>query len=197
MRGIATWFVLAAVGLVVIAGVVDALRGSSSHAQSAPATESTVGDLTTTAPSVQTTAEPVATTRAVAATQAVATTAPAIQSAQPTRLPSCATRQLTLALTGGNGLAALKLRRVAGEPCHHGRAPIAFTVRDKSGDRVAVFGGNTGATRPVDFSNGFEQLLEIPQMSCDPEGSFLVIATVGPYMVRRTLAGAELPCNHG
>lgn len=89
------------------------------------------------------------------------------------------------------------LRHVKGQPCHHGGAPIGFTARDQSGDRVAVFGGNTGATRPADFSTGFEQLLEIPQMSCDPEGSFLVVATVGPYMVRRTLAGAELPCNHG
>jgi hypothetical protein len=95
------------------------------------------------------------------------------------------------------GLAAVVLRRVKGQPCHHGRARIGFTVQDQSGDPVAVFGARTRATQPADFSNGFEQLLEIPQMSCDPEGSFLVVATVGPHMVRRTLPGAELPCNHG
>jgi len=53
------------------------------------------------------------------------------------------------------------------------------------------------ATQPGAFSNGFEQLLEIPQLSCDPAGSFLVVATVGPYVVRGPLPGAELPCNHG
>jgi hypothetical protein len=34
-------------------------------------------------------------------------------------------------------------------------------------------------------------------MSCDPEGSFLVVAAVDRYVVRRTVPGAELPCNHG
>jgi hypothetical protein len=63
----------------------------------------------------------------------------------------------------GEGLAAVVLRRVKGQPCHHGRAPFGFKVRDQSGDRVAVFLGNTRATRPADFSNGFEQLLEIPK----------------------------------
>ena len=53
------------------------------------------------------------------------------------------------------------------------------------------------ATQPAAFSNGFEQLREIPQLSCDPAGSFLVVATVGPYVVRGPLPGAELPCNHG
>jgi hypothetical protein len=89
------------------------------------------------------------------------------------------------------------LRRVKGQPCHHGRAPIGFTARDQSGKGVAVFGVSTRATQPTDFSNGFAQLIEIPQMSCDPQGSFLVVATVGPYVVRRTLPGTELPCNHG
>lgn len=97
----------------------------------------------------------------------------------------------------GEGLAAAVLRRVKGQPCHNGRAPIRFTVRDQSGDGVAVFPGSSRVTQPADFSNGFEQLLEIPQMSCDPEGSFLVVATVGPYVVRRAFSGAELPCNHG
>jgi hypothetical protein len=200
MRGIATWLVLAAVGLVVIAGLVDALRGSSSHARSAPATESMVGDLSTTAPSVQATTEPVATKQAVAATQAVATTAPAIQSAPRTRLPSCATPQLTLAFTVDNGLAALKLRRVAGEACHHGRSPIGFTVRDESGHKVPLFPASAELrqTMPADFTDGFVQIMQIPYFEvCDPAGSFLAVATVGPYVVRRTFPGKNLICDHG
>jgi hypothetical protein len=153
---------------------------------------------TTTALPVQTATEPVATIEPVAITEpVVGATVTAIESATPERLPSCDTEQLRLTFTVWEGLAAVVLRRVKGQPCHHGRAPIGFAVRDQSGDRVAVFGANTSATQPADFSNGFEQLLEIPQMSCDPEGSFLVAATVGPYVVRRTLPGAELPCNHG
>jgi hypothetical protein len=200
MRGIATWLVLAAVGLVVIAGVTDALRGSSSHAQSAPATEATIGGLTTTAPSVQATTEPVATTQAVAATEAVATTAPDIPSDSPERLPSCATGQLRLTFTVADGLAALKFRRVAGEPCHHGRSPIGFTARDESGHKLPLFPASAELrkTVPADFTDGFVQLMQIPYSEvCDPAGSFLAVATVGPYVARRTVPGKNLVCNHG
>ena len=197
MRGKATWLILVAVGAVVTAGVVDAVRGSSSNPEAAQAGESVVEPSTTTALPVQTATEPVATTEPAAIADPVDATATAIESVAPERLPSCDAEQLRLTFAVSEGLAAAVLRRVKGQPCHHGGASIGFTVRDQSGDRVAVFGGNTGATRPADFSTGFEQLLEIPPMSCDPEGSFLVVATVGPYMVRRTLPGAELPCNHG
>lgn len=197
MRGKATWLILIAVGAVLTAGVVDAVRGSSSNPEAAQAGVSGIEPPTTTALPVQTETKPVVTNESAAIAEPVDAPVTAIESAAPERLPSCDTEQLRLAFTVSEGLAAVVLRRVKGQPCHHGRAPIGFTVRDQSGDRVAVFGGNTGATRPADFSSGFEQLLEIPQMSCDPEGSFLVVATVGPYMVRRTLPGAELPCNHG
>jgi hypothetical protein len=197
MRGKATWLILIAVGAVVTAGVVDAVRGSSSNPEAAQAGEPVVEPSTTTALPVQTAAEPLVTTEPAAIAAPVDATVTAIESATRERLPSCDTEQLRLTFTVSEGLAAVVLRRVEGQPCHHGGAPIGFTVRDQSGDRVAVFGGNTGATRPADFSTGFEQLLDIPQMSCEPEGSFLVVATVGPYMVRRTLPGAELPCNHG
>jgi hypothetical protein len=201
MRSKATWLVLAAVAVVVTAGVVDAVRRSSSHGESAHGNVVTIDGLTLTTPSGRATTEPVATTEAVAATQAVAstqavaTTAPSTQSIPTGRLPSCATEQLRLTLTVGEDLAAAVLRRVKGKPCHHGRAPIGFTVQDQFGDRVAVFGG-TQTIQPADFSNGFEQLLDIPVLSCDPDGSFLVIATVGPYVARRTLPGAKLPCHH-
>jgi hypothetical protein len=195
MRGIATWLVLAAVGLVVIAGVADALRGSSSHAQSAPATDSTIGGLTTTAPSVQATTEPLATTQ----TEVVATTAPATQSDSPERLPSCATGQLRLTFTVAEGLAALELRRVAGEPCHHGRSPVGFTARDESGHRVTLFPASAELrkTVPADFTDGFVQIMQIPYSEvCDPAGSFLAVATVGPYVARRTFPGKNLICDH-
>ena len=140
---------------------------------------------------------PSVTTEPAAIAEPVDATVTAIESGAPERLPSCGAEQLRLAFTVSEGSAAVVLRRMKGQPCHHGRAPIGFTVRDQSGDDVAVFGGNRGATRPADFSNGFAQLLEIPRMSCNREGSFLVVATVGPYVVRRTLPGTELPCNHG
>jgi hypothetical protein len=197
MRGKSTWLILIAVGAVVIAGVVDAVRGSSSNPEAGQAAESVIEPSNTTALPAQTATEPMATTEAVAIGEPVDATVTAIESAAPERLPSCNNEQLRLTFTVSEGLAAVVLRRVEGQPCRHGRAPIAFTVRDPSGDAVAVFGGNTGATRPADFSHGFEQLLDLPQMSCDPEGSFLVIATVGPYVVRRTLPGGKLPCNHG
>jgi hypothetical protein len=139
----------------------------------------------------------VVTTESVASTESVDAIVTDTESAAPESLPSCDTEQLRLAFTVWDGLAAVAFRRVKEPPCHHGRAPIAVTVRDQSGKRVAVFGGNTGTTQPADFSDGFEQLLELPQMSCDPKETFLVIAAVGPYVVRRTLPGAELPCNHG
>jgi hypothetical protein len=197
MRAKVTWLILTAVTAIVIVGVVDAVRGSSSNPEAAKAGESVIEPSTTTARSVQTATETVAMTEPVAIAEPVDATVTDIASAAPERLPSCDTQQLRLTFTVGEGLAAVVLRRVKGQPCHHSRAPIGFTARDPSGEGVAVFGGNTRATRPADFSNGFEQLLEIPQMSCDPEGSFIVVATVGPYVVQRTLPGAELPCSHG
>lgn len=199
MRAKATWLIVAAVAAVVIVGVVDAVRGSSSNPEAGQAGESVSEPTTTTEPPVQTAAEPAATTSPVMTTESpVDRTITTTESAAPERLPRCDREQLRLSLTVWNdGLAAALLRRVNGQPCHHGRAPIGFTVRDQSGNRVVVFGGGTNAAEPADFSNGFEQLLEFPQMSCDPEGSFFVVATVGPYVVRRTLPGAELPCNHG
>jgi hypothetical protein len=197
MRRTVTWLLVTAVGVVVIAGVVDAVRRSSSHAEAARGNVFTIDGLTMTAPSAQVTIEGAATTVAVAAAQPVTTTAPSTQSAQPERLPPCDTEQLRLNLTVEEDVAAALLRRVKGQPCHHGQASIGFAVRDQSGDRIAVFGGNTRTTEPADFSNGFEQLLDIPGLSCDPDGSFLVVATVGPYVARLTLPGKELPCNHG
>ena len=66
MRGRATWLILIAVGAVVTAGVVDAVRGSSSNPEAAQAGESSIEPSTTTALPVQTATEPIATTEPVA-----------------------------------------------------------------------------------------------------------------------------------
>jgi hypothetical protein len=196
MRNRATWLVLAGIGAVVVAGVVDSVRGASSNPAATRAGQSVVMRSTTTALSGQratgapTPNQPVVTTESAAKVTATG-------SAAPERLPSCGTEQLRLAFTVSDGLRAALLRRVKGPPCHHGRAPISFAARGLSGDHVAVFGGDMRTTQPADFPSGFAQLLEIPQMSCDPGGSFLVVATVGPYVARQTAAGSELPCNHG
>jgi len=195
MRAKVTWLIITAVTAIVVVGVVDAVRGSSSsNPEAAHAAAPVSKPSTTTAPSVQTATETVTTTAPVAPADVTVT---AIESASPKRLPSCATDQLGLTFTVSEGLAGVVLRRVTGEPCHHGRAPIGFTVRDQSGDRVAVFGGNTRTTPPANFSNGYEQLIDLYPMSCDPEETFVVVATVGSYVVRRTLPGTKLPCNHG
>jgi hypothetical protein len=179
MRSKATLLILLALGAIVTAGVVDAVRGSSSNPEAAQAGESVIEPSSMTAVLAQTATEAVTTTEPVASTEPVDATVTATESAAPERLPSCETEQLRLTFTVSEGLAAVVLRRVKGQPCHHGRAPIGFIVRDQSGDRVAVFPGSVRATQPADFSNRFEQLLEIPEIACDPEGSFLVVATVG------------------
>ena len=204
MRSLATWLVLAAVGAVVFAGVVDGVPRSSPDSESPNGVGSTIERLTTSGPASQGTTEGVATTSqgstagVVTTEAAVGTTTPAIQSTPPQRLSSCTTAQLKLAFTlWDEGMAGLVLRRVAGKPCHHGRSLIRFTVHDQSGHRVTVFG--TPAARqtvPADFSHGFEQLIQFPNMSCDPAGSFLVVARVGPYVARQTFPGRSLVCNH-
>ena len=198
MRGKVTWLITAAVAAVVIVGVVDALRGSPSHQESAAAAPApTVVDLggsslTLESGIAQTTTEPVAEPVAT-------TTAPAIKSPTPERLPLCTTPQLALAMKVVDGSAMLVLRRVAGKPCHHGRSSIGLTVRDQYGHSVTMFGGSPDirSTASVDFSQGFVQLMQIPYtMSCDPTGSYLAVATVAPYEARRTVSGTEIACNH-
>jgi hypothetical protein len=96
MRSKATWLILIAVGAVVTAGVVDAVRGSSSIPEAAQAGESVIEPSTTTALPVQTATEPMATTEPAAITEPVDATMTAIESAAPERLPSCGTEQLRL-----------------------------------------------------------------------------------------------------
>jgi hypothetical protein len=185
--------VLAAVGLVVIAGVVDALRGSSPQQKSAtaPTVVSLGGGASLTLESVTAQAsEPVATVGTAA-----------IQSSTPERLSPCTTPQLALAIKVEGGSAKLALRHVAGKPCHHGRSPVGLTVRDQSGHKVPLFTSGfywQRNTAPANFSHGFAQLIDIPYTEvCDPRGTFLAVATVGPYTAHRTVSGTEIACNHG
>ena len=202
MRGKATWLITAAVAAVVTVGLIDALRGSSSDDESAHAAQvPTVVDLggstvTLEAVIAQPTTDPVATTEPLATTAA-----PAIPSLPPERLPRCTTPQLALAMKVVDGSAMLVLRRVAGEPCHHGQSHIGLTVLDQSGQKVALFGHGSSpssSTAPADFTRGFVQLMQIPFTEyCDPAGSYLAVVTVGPYEARRTVSGTEIVCNHG
>ena len=200
MRGKATWLITAAVAAVLIVGVVDALRGSSHHESAHAAQAPTVVDLggaTLTLESVTTQA----TTEPVATTEPQGTTDTAPIPTQPEHLPRCTTPQLALAVKIVDGSAMLVLRRVAGEPCHHGQSHIGLTVLDQSGHKVVLFGHGSGpesSTVPADFIPGFVQLMKIPYTEyCDPAGSYLAVATVGPYEARRTVSGTEIVCNHG
>jgi hypothetical protein len=50
-----------------------------------------------------------------------------------------------------------------------------------------------------DFRSNFERLLWIHRVfpDCDQLGPFLVVANVGPYVVRRTLSRNEVACFRG
>jgi len=74
----------------------------------------------------------------------------------------------------------LVLRRVAGEPCHHGQSHIGLTVLGQSGHKVTLF-GHGSSTALADFTRGFVQLLQISYSeSCDPAGSYLAVAGARP-----------------
>lgn len=210
MRGMITWLILAATGTVALVAAVDALRGSPSQSEPghqaleaiAPSSPTTSAQSTTepaeTTGAATTTATAPATTEPATTDSAGTASASAVASATPPEdLPACTKAQLRLGFTVSDGLAALLLARNAGKPCHQGSSHIGFVLREVSGRRVPVFGGSQASAAPADFSNGFAQLIEIPQASCDPADSFLVVGTVGRYTARRVVPGTQLPCNHG
>jgi hypothetical protein len=198
MRRTATLLVLTAVAVVVIAGVVDAVRRSSSDAESAGGNVFTIDGLTMTAPSAQVTTEGVATTVEVTTTEALGTTAQVVESAPPERLPPCTHRQLKLAIRVGEDRAEFVLRRVMGQPCHLRRLRVRLTVLDQAGDEVPVSTSNLytqRGTAPADFAQGFVMVVLDPYIGiCDPRGTFIAVASVGPYVARRTVAGSEIDC---
>jgi hypothetical protein len=198
MRRTATLLVLTAVAVVVIAGVVDAVRRSSSDAESARGNVLTIDGLTMTAPSAQVTTEGVATTVGVTTTEPLGTTAQVVAPAAPERLPLCTKRQLKLTIRVGEPRAEFVLRRVNGQPCHQRRLRVRLTVLDQAGDEVPVSTSNfytQRGTAPADFAHGFVLVILDPYLAiCDPRGTFTAVASVGPYVARRTVAGSEIDC---
>ena len=197
MRRTATWLVFSAIGVVLIAGVVDAVRRSSSDAESARRNVFTIDGLTMTAPSAQVTTEGVATTVGVTTTQPIDTTAQVVKS-PPERLPPCTQRQLKLAIRVGEPRAEFVLRRVMGQPCHLRLVPRRLRVLDQAGSQVVLstsnFYGQRG-TAPAHFAHGFVLVILDPYLAiCDPRGTFTAVASVGPYVARRTVAGSEIDC---
>lgn len=197
MRRTATWLVFSAIGVVLIAGVVDAVRRSSSDAESARRNVFTIDGLTMTAPSAQVTTEGVATTVGVTTTQPIDTTAQVVKS-PPERLPPCKQRQLKLAIRVGEPRAEFVLRRVMGQPCHLRLSRVRLRVLDQAGSQVVLstsnFYGQRG-TAPADFAHGFVLVILDPYLAiCDPRGTFTAVASVGPYVARRTVAGSEIDC---
>ena len=198
MRRTATLLVLTAVAVVVIVGVVDAVRRSSSDAESAGGDVLTIDGLVMTAPSAQVTTEGVATTVGVTTTEPLGTTAQVVESAPPERLPPCTQRQLKLAIRVGEPRAEFVLRRVMGQPCHLRRSRVRLRVLDQAGSEVVLstsnFYGQRG-TAPADFAHGFVLVILDPYLAiCDPRGTFTAVASVGPYVARRTVAGSEIDC---
>jgi len=197
MRAKLTWLIVAAVAAVVVFGVVDAVRGSSTDPEAAQAGGVVIGPSATPTVSAQSTTEPVTTTEPVGATESADGGATTPEPKVLEHLPSCEPEQLRLGFTLSMGLAALVLARGEGPPCHHRAAPVGVTVRDEAGNRVTVFGGNAHPVPAADFIGDFVQEIDLPQMSCDPQGSFVVVVRVGRYVIRNTYAGSDLPCNHG
>ena len=88
MRGNATWLILIAVGAVVTAGVVDAVRGSASNPEAALAGESASEPSATMALPEQTATEPPASTESEATTEPVPeATAASVQKPSATEAP--------------------------------------------------------------------------------------------------------------
>jgi hypothetical protein len=198
MRGPATWLVAAAIGAVVIAGVVDAVRRSSSHSEPASAQAATTA---TTAPATNagvTTPMGVTTNVGVTTTEPLGTTTQVVESAPPERLPPCTQGQLKLAIRVGEPRAEFVLRRVMGQPCHLRRSRVRLRVLDQAGSEVVLSTSNFYAQRgtaPADFDHGFVLVILDPYLAiCDPRGAFTAVASVGHYVARRTVAGSEIDC---
>lgn len=198
MRRTATWLVLAAVAVVVTAGVVDAFRRSSSDAESVGGNAFTIDGLTVTAPSGQLATEGVATTVGVTTTEPLGTTAQIVEPAPPERLPPCKREQLKLSVRVEEDTAEFALRRVDGAPCHQRSLYVDLTVLDESGREVPVSTSNfywQRHTPAADFADRFVQVIKNPFIAvCEPHGTFIAVPHVGPYMARRTVSAKEIRC---
>jgi hypothetical protein len=117
-------------------------------------------------------------------------------------LPLCSAEQIAASIDVLGGRATIAMRHSRGEACHLARLPVHLKMWDRAGSPVRLPTAE-GAHLPLwvggDFSSGFEQLLSIHRVfpDCDQRGPFLVVAHVGPYVVRRTLSRNEVACFRG
>ena len=169
-----TW-VLGGVLALVVAGAVYVLRGSAS---------------------VGSASEPGAGQRRPAeafSVRAENTTAP---------LPRCSAEQIAASIDVLGGSATIAVRRARGGACHLARLPVHLKMWDRAGNPVhlpTVEGAHIPSQVGGDFTSNFERLIWIHRVfpDCDQRGPFLVVAKIGPYIVRQTLPSNEVACFRG
>jgi hypothetical protein len=170
-----TWVVLGGVLALGVAGAVYAFRGSAS-----------AGGASETGAGQRGAAD-------VFSASAENTTAP---------LPRCSAEQIATSIDVPGGRATIVVRHARGKACHLARLPVQLRMWDRTGNPVHLPTGE-GAHIPAqvggDFTSNFERLLWIHRVfpDCDQRGPFLVVANVGPYIVRRTLSRNEVACFRG
>ena len=89
------------------------------------------------------------------------------------------------------------LRRVMGQPCHLRLSRVRLRVLDQAGSQVVLSTSNRGGEGRG--GGGFCPRIRAghprPYLAiCDPRGTFTAVASVGPYVARRTVAGSEIDC---
>lgn len=165
-----TWVVVGGILALSVAGVVDALLGSSETGRSLTGDDG-VGSArlteSTTASPPRCTSEQIAIS--IDTLGGVATIA-----VRHARGPSCHLTALPVYLKMWDR-AGDRVRLVTPDENPEGRHRVAG-----------------------DFSPGFEQLVTITYLlKCNQEGPFLAVATVGSHVARRTLSGDEVDCFRG
>jgi hypothetical protein len=170
-----TWAVLGVVLALAVAAAVYALRGSASPGS---ASETEVGQRRS----------------------ADAFSIPEENTTAP--LPRCSAEQIAASIDVLGGRATIAVRHVRGKACHLARLPVQLRMWDRAGNPEHL-PTSEGAHIPFqvggDFRSNFERLLWIHRVfpDCDQLGPFLVVANVGPYVVRRTLSRNEVACFRG
>jgi hypothetical protein len=173
-----SWLVIGGVGVILVAGAVDAIRSSEPSASS---------------PSRET-----ATERSAGKTTLARVTT-------PESLPRCTVQNIGVSIDVLGGTASVAVRHVWGRPCHLAPLPVRLSVTNRFGGRVrlaTVGGGRPDVQSRVggDFSPGFERLIDIPYLAspplttCNSRGPFTAFVIVGPYSAQRKLSGSEVGC---
>jgi hypothetical protein len=114
----------------------------------------------------------------------------------------CSAEQIAASIDVLGGRATITVRHARGTACHLARLPVQLKMWDRAGNPVhlpTVEGAHIPTQVGGDFTSNFERLLWIHRVfpECDQRGPFLVVAKVGPYVVRRTLPRNEVACFRG